>query len=680
MLRVNLDNWFKEFPKMDRHLRSAFMKAFTSYPKDKKDPTLDELLVEAVRDPSNIFTMEMMSTALTQFGADTADILMLLSKMKEEVAKKEQPQVNAHIKPGAIGVTPPPGEQDVIDPLAGTQKVGLPPRPNASKVLRGPGVPLSKTIPLILPVDGGGSDADTEDVEISGAEPGGVKKLFSGFGKKKDEVGESDLKPLNALKPAGVVLKTPGIGFGGGINRNMPGMGSSMGRPGYGGGAEKKKRNPNVAKWAAGILVLFILLISVGAFFQLNKSNRYSSEGSSESSSSSGACTTDAGEEGITGYLVMPKPEVSGSRGYTSDTLSSESANTPQIDSSKSYYAIKSGSNYIVATDINAAVYMSASSFFDNPASECIGLSVSGVLSDKVQKTGTPSVELAYHLNVKSWSGWMVIIAMFATFCFSLISLSLTGNNLWDVFVFLIPTTAVVFLSKTISIIVANLTIDSAEKLSVRIFGAFALLFIVQFVWSVGAGSKSETRQFSEEFAAGSQFKVPDSFKPVFESLSRGWGLIGGFDWTMAIISLATLMVVGALDLTASPAYMMFRSQVASIVFQALLIIALCGFETARRGDKYDWWSFGCGFIGFLDFPLLMVLFGSNPISISGMAPTALAIIFSLVFFVIVFGANFYFQTKGERMELMRDRMADGMLFYSALKLSAILLYIFLFV
>ena len=93
-----------------------------------------------------------------------------------------------------------------------------------------------------------------------------------------------------------------------------------------------------------------------------------------------------------------------------------------------------------------------------------------------------------------------------------------------------------------------------------------------------------------------------------------------------------------------------------------------------------DWKSYWLGFVGLVDFLILIWLFGNNPPTFQSLSSAALAVIISLVMFVIVFGFNFWFQSEGERMEIARDRMADGMLFYSCMKLVAILSYILLFI
>ena len=48
---------------------------------------------------------------------------------------------------------------------------------------------------------------------------------------------------------------------------------------------------------------------------------------------------------------------------------------------------------------------------------------------------------------------------------------------------------------------------------------------IVSLGWAISAGSKSETRQFSDQYKAGSQFNVPKSYQAIFDSLVRVLGL-----------------------------------------------------------------------------------------------------------------------------------------------------------
>jgi hypothetical protein len=122
-----------------------------------------------------------------------------------------------------------------------------------------------------------------------------------------------------------------------------------------------------------------------------------------------------------------------------------------------------------------------------------------------------------------------------------------------------------------------------------------------------------------------------------------------------------------------------FHSQLAAITIQALLVAFFFGFESYRRGLPEDWMAYGLGFVGLLDFPLLMWFFGNNPPEWLGMPPIAHAIIVPLVLFIGVYILNTFLQGRGERQELLRDRLSDSMLFFSAMKLVAVLTYIFMF-
>lgn len=557
------------------------------------------------------------------------------------------------------------------------------------------------SMPIIVPIpDAPASAASSPAAEKPTEKKKGWALPTFGFGKKKKE----EPKPAAvSATPTPVIMPTPGSGFGGlGMPKpansgpgaalgssSMNGLGGLTPKP-IGGDApakplfgssssngktgvfpKDKKEKSNLAKWAALILILLIILFSIGAFVRLNSvSNSNNGFGSGVESSDSlpvpqgiETCVLPDGREGVLRYLVTPRPETVGKKGFTDPSLSVISQDPSVFEMAKVYTAIKLGQNYLVVIGSDVSVYLPIGAFVENPSTECAEVISTGSLLDDAQKATTPDVQMAYRINFSHWSGWLVTLALLAVFSFAFISMFLSGNDRFDGLLFILAVVLTMFVSLK----------ASGDK------WVFLALFVGSLLWAIQAGSKSELRQMNEQFMSQGQFKVPDSVRPLFESLTRGWGIIGGYDWTTAGLYGIVIVFGGAIDLNASPLFHIFGDQLTAVLVGGLVIAACFAMEAARRGMVEDWASFFVGITGLVDYLVFVWLFGNNPPQVTAMTPTALAVVIPLGLFILIFGINFLLQARGERMELVRDRMSDGMLFYSSMKLVAVLAYVFMF-
>jgi hypothetical protein len=137
-----------------------------------------------------------------------------------------------------------------------------------------------------------------------------------------------------------------------------------------------------------------------------------------------------------------------------------------------------------------------------------------------------------------------VTLALIAVFSFAFISMFLSGNDRFDGLLFIVSVCFTMYISLN----------ASGDAL------LFVAIYVGSLLWAIQAGSKSELRQMNEQFVAQGQFKVPDSVRPLFESLSRGWGIIGGYDWTTAGLYAIVIVFGGAVDLNASPLFHIFET------------------------------------------------------------------------------------------------------------------------
>ena len=410
-------------------------------------------------------------------------------------------------------------------------------------------------------------------------------------------------------------------------------------------------------------LAVLIILISAGVLWRLgNENGEYnSSDNSSATSLGLSTCTTAEGLPGVIRYNVTPNAELFGLSGFVDSQRSLPYVNSAlAFEQGKSYQAIIAGENYRVGLAPDVSVFAPVSSFTQT-GSECVQELAVEVLTRGIENQQRASVQLAYKIDFSHWSGLLVVLSLISILGFTAITLFMSGGKIKDfvLMVVLVGGTGY-FVSKS----------DWEPSI-------FFLFYFFMYILSVALGSKSELQEQSDSFNAGNQLRLPQSMETLFKSLSRGWGIVGGYDWSQSAIYSALMMFIGAVYPSASPLVRAFDSQIMAIGIGGLFVVFSCAMEAWRRGLLGDWIAFALGFIGLLDFGIYYSAFGSNPPNIFDFSPAAVAVLGWTATFIIAVLANFGAQATSERTELQRDRMADGMLFFSSMKLVAVLSYIF---
>ncbi len=586
----------------------------------KKLPTEEE----QVKILKTKMSVESLVAYLRHKKIDPSDILTEFEKMsqKKNDAPTESvlqgPLVKLPLRPA-----PKPAGENPLSPVVENGQ-------NSSAVVQGPVVINRPSRPRIIPAPAATSEPSAP--EDAGDKPAGFKNALAG-----------------GLGKAGTWLKKP---FG---NKNQTGD-----------SADKPKKNSNMVKWVFGMLALIILLISVGVVWRLgNENGEYnSSESSSASDLSLPVCTTTDGLAGVTRYNITPNPDIVGLSGFIDPQRTQLYQNPAFVfEQGKSYQAIIVGDNYRVGLSPDISVYAPVFSFTQT-GSECVQELAVEVLTRGIESQQNATVQLAYKIDFSHWSGLLVTLSLLGILGFTGITLFMSGGKFKEMFSMLIH---------VISIAAVTSVADMPP------WAFFVLYFLIGYHASVNFGNKSELQEQKDSFEAGNQLKLPESMKSLFESLSRGLGLVGGYDWSQSAIYSALMMFVGAVYPSASPLVRAFDSQMIAIVLGGLFVLFSFAMEAWRRGLVGDWVAFGLGFIGLLDFGIYFSAFGSNPPSILDLPPTGLAILGWAATFIVALLLNLWSQAASERTELQRDRLSDGMLFCSAMKLVAVLMYVFMF-
>jgi hypothetical protein len=521
--------------------------------------------------------------------------------------------------------------------------------------LRPPSTLRRTGTPLVLADEGNATVSNAEEGEESGDSEG-------------DVVLEADVDKTSALKKKGGLasLKEKATNIAKSISAGKKEKGSNFLTPSrttrpnrFGGGSLSGKG----AKIGFIALAVLILLISAGVLWRLgNENGEYnSSDNSSATSLGLSTCTTADGLPGVIRYNVTPNAELFGLSGFVDSQRTLPYVNSAlAFEQGKSYQAIIAGENYRVGLAPDVSVFAPVSSFTQT-GSECVQELAVEVLTRGIENQQRASVQLAYKIDFSHWSGLLVVLSLISILGFTAITLFMSGGKIKD---FVLMVVAVggtgFFVSKS-----------DWEPL------IFFLFYFFMYILSVALGSKSELQEQSDSFNAGNQLRLPQSMETLFKSLSRGWGIVGGYDWSQSAIYSALMMFIGAVYPSASPLVRAFDSQIMAIGIGGLFVVFSCAMEAWRRGLLGDWIAFALGFIGLLDFGIYYSAFGSNPPNIFDFSPAAVAVLGWTATFIIAVLANFGAQATSERTELQRDRMADGMLFFSAMKLVAVLGYIF---
>lgn len=439
----------------------------------------------------------------------------------------------------------------------------------------------------------------------------------------------------------------------------------------------KKRAGGSVIIWASVILFLLIILVGAGVVFfntslrspsprvELNSGVESSDPQMTGANDDSEECTLPDGSVGIKTYYIRPLESVDG------------------LTTEMKYVAIRSGSNYILALDANTPITMPVEKFSGDSEVVCSSTISMQILIDADKSNEV--TQLVYKFNLSHWSSWFVLIAAMATIGFSLISLSMTGNNFVDIVPFLVATSlslAGIGIASYFSYLLALpqvlevLPPDVLMKLAILIPSGYFVFYFGPILWAVCSGSKSEIRQLNAQFQSQGTLKVPDSVETVFSSLARGKGLIGGFDWSMAAQLATVLMVAGVLSYMFAPIYHLFGNRLLALFFEAGLIAFFYLMENLRRGSAdgmITWWM---GFLGLLDPLIIYVIVDIGIFTKDLNSAVFLSLAISALLFAGILIANVAYQAKGERQELMRDMLGDNMAFYSAMKLVGIFAYI----
>jgi len=296
------------------------------------------------------------------------------------------------------------------------------------------------------------------------------------------------------------------------------------------------------------------------------------------------------------------------------------------------------------------------------------------VFNDKANQGST------YHLNLSHWSTWLVFICLASLFAFAVISLTQTGNKRPDIVLFIFQVLGFMGGMKLISYVLSFLTADVMKFVLLAMLGAFALFFLVVVSFSISSGSKSESNQLADQLKYDSSFKPSMSIMDIFASLARGGGIIGSFDWTTAGMYVTALLFGGAIDPTVSPLLIVLNSPKLAILIQGALVVLFFWLEAYRRAAREDWKAFGVGIAGLIDFPVLFFIFSDAFPKIADFGPVAMAVLIPVGLLAGALFLNVYWQGKGDRKELYRDRMSDSMFLYSAMKLVAVLEFVLFFI
>ena len=332
------------------------------------------------------------------------------------------------------------------------------------------------------------------------------------------------------------------------------------------------------------------------------------------------------------------------------------------FEQGKSYQAVIVGDNYRVGLSPDVSVYVPIYSFTQT-SSECVQEVAVEVLTSGIENQQRASVQLAYKIDFSHWSGWLVALSLASILGFTGISLFMSGGKIKDLLVMVLFVGGIALFTK----------VSDAPP------WAYFMIYMIGYIAAVNFGNKSELQEQRDSFEAGNQLRLPESMKTLFDSLSRGLGIVGGYDWTQSGVYSALMLAVGALFVSASPLVKALDSQLMAIGVNALFALFSFAMEAWRRGLPGDWVAFGFGLLGLIDFGIYYSAFGANPPNVLDFSPTALSVVGWATTFIIVAIINFVVQATSERTELQRDRMSDGMLFYSAMKLVAVLGYIFMF-
>lgn len=439
----------------------------------------------------------------------------------------------------------------------------------------------------------------------------------------------------------------------------------------------KKGKSGSMITWAAVALLLLIVLVGIGAVFSnssfgvvapVRESNTIfeSSDGSSSGSETvSEECALDDGSVGVKTYYVRPL--------QSADGLSTE----------LKYVAIRSGVNFVLARDANTPIVLPVDKFATEFEVICSSTVSMQMLID-ADKSGEIT-QLVYKFNLSHWSSWFVLIAAIATIGFALLSLTMTGNNFVDIIPFLAAIVISIagvgitgYLSSIVSLpqVLTVLPAEALMKLALVVPAGYLVSYFGPVLWAVCSGSKSEIRQLNAQFESQGTLKVPDSVETVFLSLSRGKGLIGGFDWSMGAQVTTVLMVIGVLSYLFAPIYHLLGNRLWALFFEGALIATFYLLENIRRGSKrgiYTWWA---GFAGLLDPIIIYAIVNLGVFGLDLEGSVIASLLGSVLVFVGVLVFNIYHQSKEERQELMRDMLGDNMAFYSAMKLVGIFAFI----
>ncbi len=192
----------------------------------------------------------------------------------------------------------------------------------------------------------------------------------------------------------------------------------------------------------------------------------------------------------------------------------------------------------------------------------------------------------------------------------------------------------------------------------------FAWLYLLGLIACVALGSRGEVEMIRSAMTrSSSQATVSGELGTIVKSVSRGFGVIGGIDWSSAAWWAGLHLALGLLNPAISPLFVLYGSWVATILLFGQIVFFF-GLESYRRGTVGDWGGYGVGFLGLLYIFIFKLI--TNAMSmyiwslVSGMFVLVLLITIGL----------------SSREEINKDRLPDSMFLFGSNVLVALTIVI----
>ena len=187
--------------------------------------------------------------------------------------------------------------------------------------------------------------------------------------------------------------------------------------------------------------------------------------------------------------------------------------------------------------------------------------------------------------------------------------------------------------------------------------GAFYLFGLVA---CIALGSRGEVEMIRAAMSrSSSAATVSGELGTIVKSVGRGFGIIGGIDWSSAAWWAGLYLAMGLVNPSLSPLHILFGSFIATLLL-FLQIIFFFGLESYRRGTKGDWGGYAVGFLGLLYIFIFKLVSDMLMMYITSL----LAGLVMLVILILIGLSN--------REEINKDRLPDSMFLFGAMVLVSL--------